>query len=137
MATTRGRIVQSNQVILDQVDFFAPDGYTRLTGLTPSSLVSQIFFQNAQQPWALVSGLGVTDAQVVSGNVYFNEIPGNPGFYSVRFRPNAVGYWRNILTYSAGQQILAQDFDVVASGAAMEPGLRASFMKPQGSGDCC
>jgi hypothetical protein len=137
MATTRGRVVQANQVVLDQVDFFQPDGFTRVTGLTPGSLVSQIFYNNAIQPWPLISGLGITDAQVVSGRVYFNEVPGLPGFYNVRFRPNALGFWRNLLTYTAGQQISGQDYDVVQGAPAMESGITASFIKPQGSGDCC
>jgi hypothetical protein len=136
MATTRGRIVQANQTVLDQVDFFQTDGFTRVVGLIPSTLVSQIFYLNIIQPWPLISGLGVTDTQVVSGFVYFNEIPGNPGFYNVRFRPNALGFWRNLLTYPVGSQISAQDFDVVAGAPAMEQGLHASFIKPPGS-DCC
>ena len=136
MATTRGRVVQANQVVLDQVDFFQPDGFTRVTGLIPASLISQLFFNNTQQPWPLVSGLGVTDQQVSSGFIYFNELVGQPGFYSVRFRPNSLGYWRNLLTYSAGMQIAAQDFDVVQSAPAMESGLHASFIKPPGEG-CC
>jgi hypothetical protein len=135
-ATTRGRIVQANQVVLDQVDFFHPDGFTRVTGLVPSSIVSQIFYNNVQQPWPLVSGFGVTDAQVVAGKIYFNEVSGNPGFYNVRFRPNALGFWRNLLTYPAGQQIAAQDFDVVQSAPAIEQGLHASFIKPQGDCSC-
>lgn len=81
MATTRGRIVQANQAVLDQVDFFQSDGFTRVTGLAASILISQIFFNNLLQPWPLISGLGVTDAQVVSGKIYFNEIPGSPGFW--------------------------------------------------------
>jgi hypothetical protein len=137
MATTRGRVVQANQVVLDQVDFFQPDGFTRVVGLIPASLVSQIFYNNTIQPWPLVSGLGVTDAQVTSGRVYFNEVPGSPGFYNVRFRPNALGFWRNLLTYPPGLQISAQDFDVVQSLPTSEGGLHASFIKPQGSGDCC
>jgi len=137
MATTRGRVVQANQVVLDQVDFFQSNGFTRVVGLVPASLVSQIFYNNVLQPWPLVSGLGVMDAQVVSGWIYFNEVAGAPGFYNVRFRPNALGYWRNILTYPAGQQMGAQDYDVVQSAPAMEQGLNASFIKPQGSGDCC
>jgi hypothetical protein len=136
MPTTRGRLVQANQVVLDQADFFQPDGFTRVTGLIPSSLVSQIFYNNVIQPWPLVSGLGITDAQVTAGRIYFNEVPGNPGFYNVRFRPNALGFWRNLLTYPPGQQISAQDFDVVHSGPVMEGGLTASFIKPQGDG-CC
>lgn len=137
MATTRGRLVQANQVVLDQVDFFQPDGFTRVVGLIPSSLVSQIFYNNTIQPWPLVSGLGVNDTQVTSGRVYFNEVPGSPGFYNVRFRPNALGFWRNLLTYPVGQQISAQDYDVVQSTTIMEGGITASFIKPDGSGDCC
>lgn len=137
MATTRGRVVQANQVVLDQVDFFQPDGFTRVAGLVPASLVSQVFFNNVIQPWPLVSGLGVNDAQVVSGRIYFNEVPGAPGFYNVRFRPNSLGFWRNLLTYPAGMQISAQDFDVVQSAPAMESGIHASFIKPQGDGGCC
>ena len=137
MATTRGRVVQANQVVLDQVDFFQPDGFTRVTSLVPASLVSQLFFNNVQQPWPLVSGLGVTDQQITAGFVYFNELPGQPGFYSVRFRPNSLGYWRNLLTYSAGMQIAAQDFDVVQSAPAMESGIHASFIKDQGEGGGC
>jgi hypothetical protein len=130
MATTRGRLVQVNQVVLDQVDYFQTDGFTRVVGLGTAQLVSKIFFNNVLQPWPLVSGLSVPDAQVVSGKVYFNEIPGTPGFYNVRFRPNAVGYWRNVLTYPTGTQEAAQDFDVVSSALSAEGGLNASFIKP-------
>jgi hypothetical protein len=98
MATTRGRVAQANQVVLDQVDFFSSDSFTRVTGLIPSLLISQLFYNNTAQPWPLVSGVGVTDAQVVSGRVYINEVAGNPGFYNVRFRPNALGYWPKTLT---------------------------------------
>lgn len=136
MTTTRGRIVQANQVVLDQVDFFSSqDGFTRVAGLGPGSLVSQLFFNNSIQAWPLVSGNAVPDAQVTAGRVYINEIPGQPGFYNIRFRPDALGYWRNVLTYPAGQQVAAQDFDVVQPGA-VAAGLQASFVNPAGSG-CC
>lgn len=137
MATVRGRVVQANQVVLDQVDFFQSDGFTRVVGLIPASLVSQIFYNNMIQPWPLISGLGVTDTQISSGQIYFNEVPGSPGFYNVRFRPNALGYWRNLLTYPPGQQISAQDYDVVRGSPATEQGLHASFVKSDGSGECC
>ncbi len=137
MATTRGRLVQANQVVLDQVDFFQSDGFTRVTGLIPSSLISQLFYNNTLQPWLLLSGIGVVDTQIASGRIYFNEITGSPGFYSVRFRPNALGFWRNLLTYTAGQQISAQDFDVVQGAPAVGSDIHASFINKQGSGDCC
>ena len=125
----RGRAVDNNQTVLDQADFFLADGFTRAVGLGLPQITSQLFFQNVVQPWPLVSGVGVTDAQVVSGKVYWNEVPGSPGIYNVRWRPNAIGYWRLILTYTAGQQILAQDYDVQTSAPA-SGGLKASFMKP-------
>lgn len=130
MATTRGRLVQINQTIIDQADFFEPDGFTRVIGLTVASLTHQIFFNNVLLSWPLVGGSSISDAAVVSGNVYWNEVPGSPGFYNVRFRPNAIGYWRNIVSYPAGTQIMGQDFDVVSQVPAAETGLRASFTKP-------
>lgn len=130
MATTRGRLVTQNQVVYDQVDFFQSDGFTRVTGLTFSGVVLNVFFENVAQPWPLVNGLGVMDAQVASGQVYFNEVPGSPGFYNVRWRPNALGFWRLLITYVPGQQIEAQDYDVVQSLPVVESGLSASFIKP-------
>jgi hypothetical protein len=130
MATTRGRLVQINQTILDQADFFALDGFTRVQGLTISDVVGQLFFLNQAQPWPLVTGIGVTDAQVVSGKVYFNEVQGSPGYYSIRWRPNALGYWRMSMTYPAGMQVLAQDFDVGQAATPPASGVKASFTKP-------
>ncbi len=130
MATTRGRLVQNNQVVYDQVDFFQSDGFMRVTGLTFSGVVLNAFFENVAQPWNLVNGIGVTDAQVSSGYVFFNEVPGSPGYYNVRWRPNALGFWRLLITYVPGQQIEAQDYDVVSSLPTVESGLSASFIKP-------
>lgn len=130
MATTRGRLVRNNEVVLDQADYFGPDGFTRVTGLTVADLTYAIFFNNTLLPWVFVTGAGVTDAQVASGKVYFIEVPGSPGYYNVRFRPNAVGYWRLLLTYTAGEQIMAQDYDVSGAPANMDIGLQSSFIKP-------
>ncbi len=130
MPTTRGRLVFANQTVDDQADFFQSDGFTRVTGLTPSQLVGQLFFDNQLQPWPLISGAGLTDTQIASGNVYWLEVPGSPGIYSVRFRPNALGYWRLLITYTAGQQIMGQDYDVVAAAPTVDQGLKASFLKP-------
>lgn len=136
MTSTHGRVVQANQVALDQVDFYGSDGASRVSGLLPESVVSQLFCNNVALAWPVVSGVGVSDQQVVSGWVYFNEIPGLPGFYSLRFRPNLLGYWRHLLGWPEGNQSFGQDFDVVqaAPGAS---GLSVSFTKPQGSGNCC
>jgi hypothetical protein len=117
--TTRGRQVPANQTVDDQADFFQSDGFTRVTGLTVSQLVMQLFLNN------------VTDGQITSGNVYWLEVPGSPGIYSVRFRPNALGYWRLLITYPVGMQIEGQDYDVVPPSPTVDQGLKASFLKPE------
>lgn len=129
MATTRGRLVAINQTVLDQADYFEDDGYTRVCGLTVADVVSQLFFDNTLQPWPIVSGAGVRDQNVTSGKIFFHEVPGSPGIYSVRFRPNATGYWRLLITYTSGEQIMAQDYDVVLPPAPAVTGLKSSFSK--------
>lgn len=135
MSTTRGRLVYSNQVVYDQADFFQLDGFTRVPGLLISQVSGEIYFNNVLQPWAFVSGVGVQDPQVVAGKVYWLEIPG--GAYGVRFRPNAIGYWRLLFTYAPGTQIVAQDYDVNAgTGISSPTGLKTSFVEPGGKGAC-
>lgn len=136
MSTTRGRLVYTNQVVYDQADFFQVDGFTRVPGVTPGQLSLALYFNNSAQPWTLVSGTGIQDVNIASGKVYWQQIPSGP--YGIRFRPNAVGYWRLIITYSAGFQIVAQDYDVNAgTGVPIEGGLRASFGGPNGTGGNC
>lgn len=125
-AVVRGRIVRTNQTVIDQADFFQVNGFTRVGGLTFVDLSAQVFHNNVRQPWTMANGATTSDGQVKMGLIYFHEIPGAAGNYSVRFRPNAAGYWRVILTYTAGQQIVAQDYDVVAE-PAQSGGLTASF----------
>ena len=128
-ATIRGRIVRINQTVIDQADYFLGDGFTRQTGLTFVDVTSKLFFNNVPQPWNLVNGAPLSDSQIKSGTVYFHEIAGAPGFYSLRFRPNTPGYWRLTLTFAAGQQMLAQDYDVTAEPLQIQGGLTASFTK--------
>ena len=130
MITRGGRLIQVNQPILDQADFFEPDGFTRTTGLGVVDLSLNLFYKNGLLPWPLIDGSGVSDALVKSGSVYWNEIAGSPGLYSVRFRPNAVGYWRLLLNYTAGLQIMGQDYEVVAQIPLVESGLLANFVSP-------
>jgi hypothetical protein len=124
----RGRIVLTNAVVLDQADFFEDDNFTRIPGLTTGDLTVQVFFNNSAMPWTLVVGDAVTDALVRSGQVYFSEI--QSGFYNIRFRPNAVGFWRLVLTYPVGEKTVTQDYDVVGQFPAIESGLKASFTRP-------
>jgi hypothetical protein len=122
------RQVPTNETVLSQVDFFQPDGYTRVAGIGFAQVVVQTFWQNVPQPWSVVTGAGVTDAQVVAGRIYWNEVPGASGYYSVRFRPNAAGYWRLSVGYPAGLQVVAQDFDV-APRLTTSTGLQSSTVK--------
>src|SRR4051812_33893693 len=112
---TRGqRRVSINQTVFDQADFFQNDGFTRQAGLTLVDLASQLFFNNVLQPWTLTDGAPVPDSHTRAGSIYFNEITGATGHYSVRLRPSASGYWRLVLVYAVGQQILTRDYDVSA-----------------------
>jgi hypothetical protein len=137
MHTTRGRLVFNNLVIYDQADFFTLDGYSRALGLTISQLVLQVYRENIFQDWVLVSGTGVTESQVASGSVYFDTLTG--GGYGVRWRPNATGYWRVVLAYPAGTQILAQDYDVESGTGVVPPGggLKVSFVGAGGKASDC
>jgi len=128
MPTTRGRLVFNNLVVYDQADFFGLDGYSRVSDLTTSQLVLQVYYDNIPQTWLLVSGTDVTEGQVASGNVYLDNLSG--GSYGVRWRPNAIGYWRILLIYPDGSQILAQDYDVESGTGVVPPGggLKVSFV---------
>lgn len=124
----RSRMVPNNQTILDQVDFYESDGFTRVIGIVPADLSCRVFYQNALQPWGLGSGSGVPDSRVASGQVYFLETPGALGYYGLRWRPNAVGYWRIVLGYASGTQEVTLGYDVV-SASPTEPSLSPSFLK--------
>ena len=123
------RNIQVNQLTLDQADFFQSDGFTRILGITAADLTAQVFFNNTLQPWPVQVGEAVQDAHIVSGKVYFHEVPGSPGVYSVRMRPNAVGFWRVLLTYPPGLQILAQEYDVSAQTQMISSGVKSSFSR--------
>jgi len=130
MPTIQGRLVHSNETVLTQADFVQNDGYTRTSGLTVSDIQSVIFCNNVAQPWMLVDGTATPDQQVVAGKIYFNEIPGSPGYYAVRFRPYMVGYWRLVVKYGVGLQASIRDFDVIPQPTSpSESGLIASFLK--------
>lgn len=124
---TRGeRRISIHQVVLDQADFFQNDGFTRRVGLTVADLTSQLFYNNVLLPWPLIDGVSVSDGHLKAGSLYFHEIVGTPGNYSLRLRPNTTGYWRVLVVYAAGQQILSRDYDISAEPLP-SGGLTASF----------
>lgn len=128
MFGSRTRVVAANEVVFDQADLFEGDAFTRVAGLVPSDVTPLLFFNNVVQSWTLVSGAGTSDAQVASGTLYWDVLPGLTGFYGIRFRPQGVGHWRLVLSYPAGTQTWGLDYDVLPSGLS-GTGLSASFVR--------
>lgn len=125
------RVLPVHTLAIEQVDFFQGDFFTRIAGLTFSDISVDLFVNNVRESWPLITGAGVTDVQVKAGNIYFNEIAGSPGFYSLRFRPNALGFWRIVVNYAAGVQSIALDYDISAKATTSsgDGGLRLSFIR--------
>lgn len=134
MPTTRSRLVVSNQIVFDQADYFQADGFTRILGLGPTDVQLEMFFNNALLGWVLVDGTSIPDPQVTSGRIYFQAIGTGP--YGIRWRPNANGFWRLVLTLptqsTAPAQVLAQEYDVSPAGGVVSSGegLHTSFIRP-------
>lgn len=120
------RVVPANTLVYDQLDWFQGDFFTRIGGIGVGDLGLVVFVNNAVTAWPLVTGVGVTDAQVKPGNIYFQEL--TTGYYGVRFRPNALGYWRLDFRYATGAQAISLDYDVVSKLDAVASGLHANFV---------
>jgi len=129
-----GRSVSAGSLVRDQVDFFLPGGGSnRVPGIGISQLGLTVFAENSLLAWPLADGTLVPDSSISAGTVYFNEISGASGFYSVRFFPDRVGYWRIVLRNAALSAEVARDFDVAPAGPLGPPnGLNATFI-PQSS----
>ncbi len=131
MSLNRYRQVTANQTISDQADFFTGDDFTRVTNLAVTDIQLKVFWDNQLQPWALTDGSLINNTQVVAGFVYWTSIPGALGYYAVRWRPMATGYWRIALNYTSGAQFTLLDYDVLAEpSSGPQTGLRASFSSP-------
>lgn len=121
------RSIPSGVLFRGQIDFYSSPG-VRATGIVSTDLTLNLFFNNSLLSWPLMDGTSVQDSSISSGNTYFNEITGSPGFYSVRLFPNAIGFWRLILNNATLTQDIVLEFDVF-SATANSPGLIASFTK--------
>jgi hypothetical protein len=122
------RNVNVSRLVLDQVDFFRPDGKTRSQGVTVADLNLKLFFNGSQVSWPLVNGATVQDLQVTAGQVYWTEFLS--GFYTVRFFPNVIGSWRILLTYPLYDQAVSLAYDVaLPTFVPVSSGIRASFIK--------
>ncbi len=80
------RNLPTHAICFEQLDIFQPDWYTRVTGILPNNLTMRAWHNNTDAAWSLVSGVGVTDAQIAVGSVYFQEL--SPGWYGLRWKPN-------------------------------------------------
>jgi hypothetical protein len=122
-----GRSIATQILVRAQADFYSAPG-VRATGILAGSLNLSLFFNNALTSWALRDGTTIQDSTISAGNIYFNEIAGSPGFYSVRFYPDKVGFWRIVLNDVALTQENIIEIDIV-SAATTSPGLIASFTR--------
>lgn len=122
-----GRNVSSGSLARAQADFFQISGQ-RVVGVVWSTLAAHVFVNNAALPWPAADGSAVQDSSISAGKVYFNEIAGSPGFYSVRFFPDRVGFWRIVLRSDSLNAEVVLEFDVAAP-APPAGGLNATFVK--------
>jgi len=125
------RIISGASLVYSQLDFFQPAGsINRLQGVVIAQLSAKLFTSNSVLAWPLADGSSVLTTDISSGTIYFNEIQSDPGYYSVRFLPDRIGFWRLLITHSALSTEIIQEYDVVpasASACASGTGLVASF----------
>ena len=128
-----GRLLPAGSVVRDQLDFYSPPGsFIRVAGVSVNALTSKAFLNGSVLPWPLVDGAGLPDSSLSAGSVYFNEVPGAPGYYAVRIFPDRVGYWRIVVYHSASMSEQIREYDVIPAGAlspVQQGGLTATFSK--------
>lgn len=86
------------------------------------------FANNSALPWPVADGTSLPDSSISAGTVYFNEIPGAPGYYSLRFYPDRTGFWRLVVKSTSTDSESVLEFDVDAP-ASVAGGLNATFTK--------
>jgi hypothetical protein len=112
-----GRLIPAGTLAFEQLDFFVPAGtVNRMSGIPASGLQMWLFVNNQILSWPLVDGTATPDSSIVSGSVYFNEIAACPGFYSVRFFPDRVGFFRFVFLSQPYSVELIKEFDVLPPG---------------------
>lgn len=120
------RSVVGGCLLKDQVDILSPGGgVVRQTGVTVTGISASLFINNGLASYPLVDGTNITDSNVTPGSIFFNEISGSPGYYSVRFLPTIPGYWR--LSFAVLNQLIIKEYDVLHNNSQTSSGLIASF----------
>ncbi len=123
-----GRSVSAGCLIRDQADFYLPGGTQRASGISVSQVSLDAFSDNGLLEWPIADGSAVADSSISAGTIYFSEIYGAPGFYSIRFFPDRVGYWRMVLRVSAFGSEAIREYDITPSSSSPSNGLNASFL---------
>lgn len=123
------RSISAAALVRDQIDLYTPPGsIIRATGITVADVSVIVFANNALLAWTLLDGSAVPDSSISAGSVYFNEISGSPGFYSVRFYPDRTGFWKLVYSVPSITAEVVREFDIVPQSAfATANGLNASF----------
>lgn len=127
-----GRLVSAGVLVYDQLDFFLPAGsVNRVQGVPVANLSLAVFVNNALVLWPLADGTSVADSSISAGTVYYSQISGSPGFYSVRFFPDRVGWWRLVFSNPSLGVEEVRDYDALPPGVLRPSsgGLNASFSK--------
>lgn len=123
------RLVQVGSVLKAQLDFYVSPGSTvRAVGLSVNDIAPVLFRNNVQLGWPVVDGGNVLDSAISAGALYFNEISGAPGYYSLRFYPDSTGFWRVVSPYGDIDQILEFDFVSSSSLIPTNDGFITSFV---------
>ena len=118
------RSIASGRLAYCQADFF--ESGSRKTGVQYVDIQARVFVDGIVLPWAMSDGTFVPDSSVAAGSVFFNEVAGASGFYSVRFFPDRPGFWRIVISHPVlGVEIIIE-FDTVPPMLTTS-GLLASF----------
>ena len=109
------RIITTGALALDQLDIFFPvQSFTRMRGVLFSGVSVDVFVNNVKLPWSIADGTLVQDSTISSGSVYFNEINTSVGFYSVRFYPDRIGFWRFVYKVPVYGLEVIKEYDIVS-----------------------
>lgn len=123
------RQIQAGALVFDQINIYnPPNSFTRVTGALSSQFSTESLANNATLNWPLLDGTLVLDSDISPGFIYLNEISTSPGFYSVRWYPDRIGFWVLSLTYTTTGVESILSYDVLpASGNSLYSGIIASF----------
>ena len=124
------RLVATGSVISDQLAVYdPPNTFSRPAGLTIADFSLTVFANNENLTWTLVDGTSVLNSAISPGFIYLNEIATNPGFYSIRWYPDRIGFWNLTIPCTVNSVEYILEYDVVPNSffANSNQGLIASF----------